>query len=100
MHAENLLVHKGRHGEAVEAVGEDFPQPHVEPPLALVIEPVDAVYGGALVVAPQEEEVLGVLYLVGEEEANCLEALLAAVHVVPQEQVVGTRGKPAVVEEP
>ena len=65
VHAENLLVHKGRHGEAVEAVGEDFPQPHVEPPLALVIEPVDAVYGGALVVAPQEEEVLGVLDLVG-----------------------------------
>ena len=34
MHAEDLLVHDGRHGQAVEAVGEGLPQLDVVPPLA------------------------------------------------------------------
>jgi hypothetical protein len=37
----------------------------VVPSLALVVKPVDAVNGSALVVAAQDEEVLGVLDLVG-----------------------------------
>ena len=34
VHAEDLLVHDGRHGQAVEAVGEGLPQLDVVPPLA------------------------------------------------------------------
>lgn len=50
-------------------------------------------------VATQNKEVLGVLYLVGEQQANGLERLLATVHVVSEKEVVCFWGKAAVLEE-
>mmetsp|Transcript_9142 Transcript_9142/g.19171 ORF Transcript_9142/g.19171 Transcript_9142/m.19171 type:complete len:375 (+) Transcript_9142:761-1885(+) len=97
--AKDLLVDDGRAGEAVEAVRECLPELDPEAALALVVEAVDAVDGGALVVAPEDEEVLGVFDLVGQEEADGLEGLLAAVDVVAQEDVVGLGGEAAVFEE-
>ena len=41
----------------------------------------------ALVVPPQQEEILGVLDLVAQEEKDGLEALLSSVHVVAKEKV-------------
>lgn len=40
-------------------------------------------------IAAQQEEVLWILDLVGEQQADGFERLFAAVHVVAQEQVVG-----------
>ena len=51
-------------------------------------------------VAAQQEEVLGVLDLVGEQEGDDLEPVLPTIHVVAQEQVVGVRREAAVLEEP
>jgi hypothetical protein len=51
------------------------------------------------VVATQNEEVLGVLDLVGEEQADGLEGLLATVDVVAQEQVVGLGGEATILEQ-
>lgn len=68
--------------------------------LTLVVEAVDAVDGGTLVVAPEQEEVLGVFDLVGQQQADGLQGLLPPVHVVAQEQVVCLWGKAAVLEEP
>ena len=48
----------------------------------LVIESIDAVDGGALMVASEEEEVLGILDLVGQQQADGLQGLFAPVHVV------------------
>lgn len=39
-------------------------------------------------VAPQEKEVLWILDLVGKKKANCLQASLPSVNIVPQEQIV------------
>lgn len=64
-----------------------------------VVETVDPVDGGALVVAPEDEEVLWVFDFVGEEEADGFEALLAPVDVVAQEEVVGIGREPAVLEQ-
>ena len=50
-------------------------------------------------VAPQNEEVLGVLDLVGQEQADGLERLLAAIYVVAEEEVVGLGREAAVLEE-
>ena len=50
-------------------------------------------------VAPEEEEVLRVLDLVGQQQADGLQRLLPPVHVVPQEQVVGLGREPAVLEQ-
>lgn len=72
MHGEDLLVDDGGNGQAVEAVGERLPQLDVVTALALIVETVDAVDGCALVVAAEDEEVLRVLDLVGQKEANSL----------------------------
>jgi hypothetical protein len=82
VHGEDLLVDNGGNREAVEAVGERLPELNVISPFALVVEAVDAVDRGALMVATEDEEVLGVLDLVREQEADSLERLLATVDVV------------------
>lgn len=76
MHAQDLLVDHRGDGEAVEAVCEGLPQLDRVASLALVVEAVDPVDRGALVVAAKKEEVLWVLDLVGEQQADRLKALL------------------------
>jgi len=51
VHAEDLLVDEGGDGQAVEAVGEGLPNSNVVSALALVVETVNSVDRGALVVA-------------------------------------------------
>jgi hypothetical protein len=96
VHGEDLLVNDGGNRQAVEAVGESLPQLDVVSSLALVVEAIDTVDGGALVVATQNEEVLGVLDLVCEEQADGLERLLTTVDVVTEEKVIGLWGETAV----
>ena len=50
-------------------------------------------------VAAQDEEVLRVFDLVREEQADCLEGLLPAVYVIPEEEVVRFRWEAAVLEQ-
>jgi hypothetical protein len=99
VHGEDLLIDDSSNGQAVEAVGERLPQLDVVSPLALVVESVDTVDGRALVVTAENEEVLGVLDLVCEEQADGLEGLLATVDVVAKEEVVGLGGETAVLEQ-
>lgn len=99
MHGEDLLIDDGGNRQTVEAIGERLPQLDVVPPLALVVEAIDTVDGRALVVTAQDEEVFGVLDLVGKEKANRLERLLATVDVITEEEVVGFWGKTTVFEE-
>lgn len=70
VHGKDLLIDDGGNGEAVEAVCERLPELDVESTLALVVEAVDAVDRGALVVATQDEEVFGVLDLVRQEPSQ------------------------------
>lgn len=51
--AKDLFVNDGSHRKAVEAVGERLPQLDVVAALALIVETIDAVDAGALVVATQ-----------------------------------------------
>lgn len=98
MTAENLLVNDGRDGKTVEAVREGLPQFDIKASFTclkkvkvtcktqadcgmrltkqifhtLVVESVYAINTGALVVAPQQKEVLRVLDLVREQQADSL----------------------------
>lgn len=65
MHAKDLFINNSSYGQAVETVSEGLPKLDVVSSLALVVEAVYSVDTGALVVASQQEEVLGVLDLVG-----------------------------------
>lgn len=51
-------------------------------------------------VAPEQEEVLGVFDLVRQQKADGLQGLLPSVHIVAQEQVVGLRREAAILKEP
>lgn len=99
VHGEDLLVDDGGDGQAVEAVGKSLPQLDVVTSLALVVETVDTVDGGTLVVAAQDEEVFGVLDLVCQQKADSLEGLLATVDVVTEEEVVCLGWESTVLEE-
>ena len=68
--------------------------------LTLIIESVYSVDASTLMVASQEEEILWVLDLVGQEEADGLHGLLPSVYVVPQEQVVGVWWEGAILKQP
>jgi hypothetical protein len=67
MHAEDLFVNNGCNGQAIEAVSESFPQFDVVSSLALIVEAINTVDGGALVVSSQQEEVLRVLDFVSQQ---------------------------------
>ena len=67
--------------------------------LTFIIEPVYPIDGGTLVVPSEQEKVLRVLDLVGQEQADCLQRLLASVHIVSQEQVVGLGRKATVLKQ-
>ena len=99
MHADDLLLHDRDEGQAVEAVVEELPQLDVVAPLALVVEAVDPVDRRALVVAAEQEEVLGVLHLVREEQRDRVDAVLPAVDVVAEEEVVGVGREAAILKE-
>ena len=66
MHGENLLVDDGSNRQAVEAIGERLPKLNIVATFALVIETIDTVDGGTFMVTSQDEEVLGILDLVGQ----------------------------------
>lgn len=99
MHGEDLLVDDGSNGQAVEAVGEGLPKLDVISPFAFIVETVDSVNGGTLVVPTKDEEVLGVFDLVCEEKADGFQRLLATVDVVSEEKVVGLWREATVFEQ-
>lgn len=99
VHGEDLLIDDGRNRQAVEAVGESLPQFDVVSALALIVEAVDTVDRGTLVVATQDKEVLGVLNLVREEQTDGLQRLLTTIDVVTKEEVVGLRRETAVLKK-
>ena len=67
--------------------------------LTLVVEPVNAIDGGAFMIAAQNEKVLRVPDLVAQEQDDHLDALLPAVDVIAEEQVVRLRGVAAKLEQ-
>lgn len=67
MHAEDLLLDQCSNGETVKGVGESFPEPDVEPPFAFVVESIDSVDLGVLVVTSQQRDSVGIFNFVGEK---------------------------------
>ena len=99
MHAENLLINDGSNGEAVEAVRKRLPELHVVATLALIVETVDTIDASAFVVTAKDEEVLGVLDFVGQQQTDRFERLLSSIDVISQKQVVGLRGELTILEQ-
>ena len=82
MHADDAVIDEGGYGEIFEAFGKGLPEPNAVATLAFVVEAVDFVDVVCFVVSAQKEEIVGIFYFIGEEEANALDALLASVNVI------------------
>lgn len=64
-------------------------------PYALTINSINT---GALVIAAQQKEILRILDLVGQQQTDRLQRLLAAIHIITKEQIIGSRRKAAIFE--
>jgi hypothetical protein len=82
VHGEDLLINDGGDGQAVEAISERFPEFDIISALALIVETIDTVNRGTLMVTAEDEEVLRVLDLVREKQTNGFERLLSSVDIV------------------
>lgn len=85
MHREDLLVNDRCNRQAVEAIRERLPKLDVVSSFALIVESIDTVDRGTLVVAAKDEKVLRVLDLVCKQKADGFEGLLASVNIVSEE---------------
>ena len=99
MHAEDLLVNDSRNRETVEAIGKGLPQLDIVASLALVVETIDSIDASAFVVTAKDEEVLGILDLIGQQQTDGFERLLSSIDVISQKQVVGLRRELTILEK-
>ena len=60
MHRKDLFIYDCCNGQAIEAVRERLPELDVVPPLAFIVEPINAVNRSTLMVSTQNEEILRV----------------------------------------
>ena len=67
MHAEDSIVDERCHWKAVEAVDEKLPEFDVVASFTFIVEAVDTIDRGALMITPQKEEILWVFDFVGHE---------------------------------
>ena len=72
VHAEDFFINQSGNGKAVEDVTENAPESDTVAPFALVVEAVDTVDLGTLVITSKQEKVLRVLDLVAEQKADSL----------------------------
>jgi len=70
VHAEYLVIHARTDGVLVKQVREHLPQFNIKPAFALVVEALNTINGRTLMVPTQHEEVVGLLDLVGHEQAD------------------------------
>mmetsp|Transcript_74211 Transcript_74211/g.172137 ORF Transcript_74211/g.172137 Transcript_74211/m.172137 type:complete len:242 (-) Transcript_74211:52-777(-) len=89
MHADDLVLHHGRHGQVVKGVREELPngRPAVGTH-TFVKEAVDLCDLATLVVAAEESDALLIADLVKEHEGHRLHRVVAAVNIVAEEEVV------------
>ena len=74
MEAEDLVLNDSCQRQVVEKFCECFPDTWISIlPQAFIVEAINAIDFTAFVVTSQEEEVLLVLHLVGEEQNNGLD---------------------------
>jgi len=97
---EDLAVHQRREGQVVKQVSEIFPHVGVSVlPQTLVIETIDLCDLTALVVAAKNGDATTEPHLKCDEEGDGLYAVVAPVHVVPHEEIVGVWRLAADLEE-
>ena len=65
-----------------------------------IVETIDAVDAGTLVVTTKEKEVLGIFDLVGKKQADGFKRLFASINIIPEEEIVRLWWKSTVFKQP
>lgn len=100
MHCKDLFVNDGCNWQAIEAIRKGLPEFDVVATFAFIVESIDPVNAGTLVVSTKNEKVFWVLDLVREQQTDGLERLLASIHIVSQKEVIGLWWEAAVLKQP
>lgn len=82
MHGEYLLINNGSNGQTIEAIRERFPKFDVVSSLAFIIEAINTIDGGTLMITPQNKKIFWVFNLVRQKEADCFQRLFTTVNVI------------------
>ena len=82
MDAEDLVVDDGSDREAIEALDAFLPKFKRVASFALIVEAIDTIDRTTLMVTSQQEEILRVLDLVRQQQADDLEILLSSINIV------------------
>jgi hypothetical protein len=82
VHREYLLINNGSNGQTIEAIRERFPKFDVVSSLAFIIEAINTIDGGTLMITPQNKEIFWVFDLVRQKEADCFQRLFTTVNVI------------------
>lgn len=82
MHTNDFVVNDGGAGETVEGVAKLLPHFNGKAATALIVESVDAIDPGTLVVSSKEKKVLRILDLVGKKQTHHFQRLFTAIDVV------------------
>ena len=93
MHTDNFIINNSTARQTIKGIAKLLPHFYREAAAAFIVKTINSVDAGALMVAPQQEEVFWVLDLVGKQETNYLETLLASIHIVAQKQIVRLKPK-------
>ena len=100
VHTKNLFVYERTDWQAIKDVREYLPKLDRVSSLALIVETIDPVDLGTLVVSSQEKEILRVLNLVAEQQGNGLDRLLASVNIVAQEEIISFGWEATILKNP
>lgn len=85
MHADNFIINHGTAGQTIEGIAKLFPHFDGKSTSTFIVKAIDSINAGTFVIASEQEEIFGILNLVGKEQAHHLERLFAAIDIVSQE---------------
>ena len=100
MKTEYLVLHYGSEREVIKEIGEQLPHsPAAILSHTLVVKPIHLGDLPALVIPSQQMNAVRKTCLQAQEQADRLNGIVSAIHIVSHEQVVRVRGLPSDTKE-
>mmetsp|Transcript_10748 Transcript_10748/g.29644 ORF Transcript_10748/g.29644 Transcript_10748/m.29644 type:complete len:324 (-) Transcript_10748:259-1230(-) len=92
----NGIFHQRRNGQVIKQVGKEFPNVGVAVfANALVVKAVDLRDLSTFVIAANQKDAVGVPYFVTDQHGDGFDAVITAIDIVPQKEVIGIGNFPA-----
>jgi len=100
MHTEDSTTNEASQRHAIERILEGVPEARILVAASdFFEEAIDTVDHRTLMISTEHEEVLGVLDLVAEEQADGFNVLASTIHIVSKEDVVRISGETSLAED-